>query len=94
MVKIQMYIPKYPMHPYLRLREALAEVSGYTEHCMCAGSWKDGSGGIIEEGVVVIEMIAEQEDVPRINRCLMDYKVDAEQESVLYTVSEVQAFFI
>lgn len=95
MIQVQMYIPKYPMHPALHLRNRLIEnLPGITEAPMCAGAWKNVQGECIQEGVCIITCLVEPEMLSIIDSILMQYKQDAQQEQVPYTVQEVQAIFL
>lgn len=87
MVKVDIYIPKEPVHPYMRLRASLlSHFHDMTEAPMCVGVWQ-GSGSVHQEGVTVITMILPVSNVPMIERILLQYKGDAKQEAVLFTVS-------
>jgi len=91
-----MYIPKNPVHPYMRLRERLLEVvDGLTESPVCLGAWRNSAGEHVQEGVAVITVMVQ--DVPEtssIEYLLEQYKAEAEQSCVLYTTQQVNAVFI
>lgn len=89
MVKVDMYIPKEPVHPYMRLRtRLLSNFHNMTEAPMCVGVWRGGSS-TYQEGVTVLTMLLSVSNVPTIERILREYKADAKQEAVLFTVSPI-----
>ena len=89
MVKVDIYIPKDPVHPYMRLRaRLLSHFHDMTEAPMCVGVWQ-GSSSVHQEGVTVITMLLPVSNVPTIERILRRYKIEASQEAVLFTVSPI-----
>ena len=93
MVKLEAYIPKYPMAPHLELRKKLIDAClGITEHSMCVGAWHSAKlSEVVQEAVVQFVLIIEGCEVERIDRLLREYKGAANQEAVLYTITEVQS---
>ena len=93
MVKLEAYIPKYPMAPYLELRKKLIDACvGITEHSMCVGAWHSAKlSEVVQEGVVQFVLVIHEFDVVVIDRFLREYKEAANQEAVLYTITEVKS---
>lgn len=107
MLKVEIYIPKEPVHPYIRLRDTLiAQFDGMTEAPMCIGIWRGASGTLDQEGVSVITILVHDThptEVPKsdktpsiekIHRLLRRYKIEAKQEAVLYTVSPIKMYLL
>ena len=92
MILVQMYLPKYPMEAYLAARTRLFNaLDGITEYPMCSGVWRSPDGKQMQEGVVVISAVVEEPMVEVIDCILMQYKLEAKQECVLYTTQQVNA---
>ena len=95
MVKVDIYIPKEPVHPYMRLRQALMDAyNSLTEAPMCVGAWTNAAGDWVQEGVSVITLITEESMIPYIKRQLQIYKKDGKQEAVLFTVSPTTTYLL
>lgn len=89
MVKVDMYIPKEPVHPYMQLRtRLLSHFHDMTEAPMCVGIWR-GASTTYQEGVSVLTLLFSESNLPMLERILRQYKADAKQEAVLFTVSPI-----
>lgn len=94
MVKVDIYIPKEPVHPYMRLRaRLLSHFHDMTEAPMCIGVWR-GDNSTYQEGVTVITLLLSVSNVHMIERMLRQYKEDAKQEAVLFTVSPITMYLL
>lgn len=89
--RFEMYIPKYPMDPYRRFRNALASnFGGYTEMPMSVGAWKSpDSWEVIQEGVSVFVVVLAPDRERELMDLLMTYKDDANQQAVMLTSTPV-----
>jgi len=94
-IQYTMYIPKYPMHPYLKLRERLLDLyDGLTESPMSVGAWRNYLGKYVQEGVSVMTVLVHRDNATHLEYLLQQYKDEAKQECVLYTTQSVNAAFI
>ena len=94
--RFEMYIPTYPMDPYRRFRNALADnFGGYTEMPMGVGAWKSpDSGEVIHEGVSVFVVVLAPDRERELMDLLMTYKDDANQQAVMLTSTPVDVVML
>lgn len=94
MQRIVVYAPKYPIHPAMKLRQALLDLfDGLTEYSG-VGSWRNSKGNAVGEGVFVFEIITD-EHIPHdaLADAIAKYQAEAEQEEVLCTIEHhIQIF--
>lgn len=94
-VKVEMYIPEYPVQPFHKLKSYLgALLEGYTEYPAGLGQWRSPSGERFVDDVVVITAVVEERMLPQIEMLLMEYKEAAAQQAVFYTHSPVEAVYL
>ena len=95
MVQVQAYIPDSPIWAQGAFIQELNEcVPGYTTHAG-RGVWKDSEGTIVHEDVLVFTMLIDEEtELPDVVGLLQQYKINAVQEAVLYTVQDIDVVFI
>lgn len=94
MMKIVMYIPREPITPGLRLQDKLLSIFGGITVVQGVGAWANQRGVVIQEGVNVITVFAEDRAINRDTvECIATaYMREAYQESVLYEINGVPRF--
>jgi hypothetical protein len=94
MMKVVMYIPREPITPGLRLQDKLLSSFGGVTVVQGVGAWTNQRGEVIQEGVNVITVFAEDRASNRdaIDSVATSYMREAYQESVLYEINGVPSF--
>lgn len=94
--RYEMYIPKYPMQPYMALRKELGDVFGaFTELPMSVGYWVSPEDAhVCEEGVAVIVLVLVSSRESELMEMLSKYKLDAKQQAVMVVSTDVHAVLI
>lgn len=89
----RLYIPKYPNQPVFALEKRLAAAfNGYTLYSFGVGVWRSPIGQLIQEPVYVYDVVIESEDDAALRAILEEYKTDAEQTTVLYSIDNQPIF--
>jgi hypothetical protein len=91
MVRVEAYIPKYPMDQYLAFKRAIEHSFGCTTIPYGHGAWRAQDGNIVQENVSIFIIIMEDLRLYEFEELLRTYKTDAKQEAVLYTFSHIKA---
>lgn len=87
----RLYIPKYPNQPVFELEKRLAAAfNGYTLYPFGLGSWRDGTGNLVNEGVYVYDVVVDC--CAALEQLLLQYKEEAKQEAVLYCINNEPIF--
>jgi len=96
MVQVQMYIPEFPQGALSTLRAKLIEnLEGITESPDNVGAWRSEEKRLYKEPVVVLTaLVDEDESIDFIIQALAQYKEDANQKCVLYTVQDIDVILL
>lgn len=81
----RIYAPKYPNQPVFTLEKRLAAAfNGYTLHSFCVGVWRKPDGELLQEPVYAYDVVIDHKSQGALEEILLQYKAEAEQETVLY----------
>lgn len=93
-VMVRLYIPKYPNEPVQTLQKRLQRhFGGYTLGAFGVGVWVDPFESIkYEEPVYTFDVAIESKDVDVLDWMLLEYKQEAAQKCVFYTIGDKPVF--
>lgn len=94
MVRVEAYIPKYPMTPSVEFSAKVQSMFGCTVLNFAHGAWRGADGILVCENVSIFIILMEHNRLREFEALLLKYKEDANQEAVLYTFSEVKAVLL
>lgn len=90
----RLYIPKYPNQQVFTLEKRLAAAfNGYTLYSFGVGVWRMPNGELLQEPVYVYDVVIQDEEEAALRAILEEYKTDAAQTTVLYTIDNQPIFF-
>ena len=90
----RLYIPKYPNQPVFTLEKRIsAAFNGYTMYYSGVGVWRTPTGALMREPVYVYDVVIKGEgDKASLEEILLQYKMEAEQQEVLYVYDNQPIF--
>lgn len=94
MLEIKFYIPDTPAAPRIRLMEKLKKYAGGLTQWQGNGFWDDKTGKECAERVHVFLIYINSNHRNIMRRMAHEYREDAHQEEVLYSISEVEVYSI
>lgn len=91
MVRVEAYIPKYPIMPHCEFSAKVQSMFGCTVVNFAHGAWRGDDGILVHENVSIFIALMPHHRLREFEELLQTYKENARQEAVLYTFSEVKA---
>lgn len=94
--RYEMYIPKYPIVPYMKLRATIGQrFAAFTEHPLCLGYWKRPDTPVVyEEHVAVIILVLTPDREDELLDVLREYKAAANQQAVMLASSPIDVVML